>query len=106
MRDNQIFGFQVMELKVVRPLIAFIALLAIVPLGTASTTSQARVMNITVMSYNLRCSLCDFEYPWSMRVKAFQDIFARNKVELLGAQELTFPWEVRALKRDLRPRTY
>jgi hypothetical protein len=67
-----------------------LAVLCIHGEAAALPVAAPRVMNITVMSYNLRCSLCDFDYPWSKRVEAFRDIFARYQVPSVLESMLSF----------------
>jgi endonuclease/exonuclease/phosphatase family metal-dependent hydrolase len=55
---------------------------------------------MTVMTYNIMCSLCGGETydPWEVRLPYFGDTFARHEPDLLGIQELTpIPGEVEQL---------
>lgn len=66
--------------------------LALSACGTDEKAGESKAEQpVTVMSYNLLCSLCKTgEYdPWQERLGYFGDIFSRHDPDLLGAQELT-----------------
>ena len=51
---------------------------------------------LTVMSFNVLCSICggaDYD-SWAARLEMFADVFARHQPDLLGLQEIMFPYEV------------
>ena len=63
---------------------------------TSEPEYQGGPTTITVMTFNVLCSLCNpDEYdPWDERLDYFADIFERHHPDLIGLQELTFVQEV------------
>jgi len=67
--------------------------------------SYSSTLSLTVVTYNLECSVCDESYPWSTRLTHFQEIFFRNQPDILGSQELLFKDEIQQIIKIL-PKNY
>lgn len=59
---------------------------------------------VTVMTYNVLCSYCNFEEydPWTERIEHFVDIIDRHDPDLIGFQEFIFAEEVEEIA-ELNP---